>query len=53
MDIFKSTAKDIVSEIQLKITHSEWKKRPKKKKKQATEEKFGNKKDTLMNFNFV
>ena len=34
MDVFiskLSTAKDIVSEIQLKMTHSEWKKRQKKK----------------------
>ena len=34
------------------MTHSELKKRP-KKKKINTEEKFGNKKNTLMNFNFV
>lgn len=33
MDIFKSTAKDIVSEIQLKMTHSEWKETPPQKKK--------------------
>lgn len=51
MDIFKSTAKDIVSEIQLKMTHSEWKETPPQKK--TTEEKFVNKKYTLMNFNFM
>lgn len=53
MDIFKSrlrTTKDIISEIQVRKTHSEWKTETKMKN---TEEKFGDKKDIVTNFNLM